>query len=113
MANDDALDAALIKAYAKRGEWILKQQEIAKAKVVVEQLSISNQVFTACGDKVQHYLKDYGATIQRFSAVYTKLSEEGSKSTDEALEAAKNSSSAFRQFVLQNAMLGADARQIL
>jgi hypothetical protein len=109
----DALYAALAKAHSRRGEWILKQQEIAKARVVVEQLSTSNRVFTDCGSKLQQYLRDHGAITQRFGEAYAKLAEVHSERVDEALEFAKNSSPGIQAWVLQNARLETDARQTL
>jgi hypothetical protein len=107
------LQKAFGTAFTQRGNWILKQREIAKAKVIVEQLSISDRVFSSCAAKLQQYLTDYGAATQRFSEAYSKLGEEGSKRADEALEFAKNSSPGIRDLVLQDATLEMSATKTL
>jgi hypothetical protein len=115
-AKYDALYDAFGKAHLRRGQWILKQLEIAESsgsKIVKKHLSVSNQVFATCSNKFQQYLTDYGAITQRFGETYSKLAAEHSKRLDEALEFAKNSSPGIRNLVVQNAKLEMDARQTL
>jgi hypothetical protein len=116
MANLEALSLALPKAYRERGEWILKQQEIAEtshSKILKEQLLISNRVLATCGTKLPQYLKEQGAITERFGNAFTKLAGQNSQTVSQALEHAKKSSPGMEKLVLQNAKLQMDANEAL